>query len=637
MRHSTRIFLAGALGSLALLALWFRPDPPTPAWAQGVGIFSRASCTQINAPVASESICWDQTAGTWRVYNGAAWSSVTATNVGAFGAVGDGTTTDTTAIQNALNSGAGAVVLPAGQNYKVGALTIPSTVRWIGGGATLTQANQDSNIFTATDARDLTIADLNFQMVAADRFASGNNAVQINGSTSTIGDARNVTLRNLHILNAQHRGILVRYTRGLAVMNTVCDGCSAGPAFESVEDARISGNLVNAPQYTGQANGLSLNTETNTPSSAQHNRRVALTGNIVTGQTNGQAYLVHDCQDCVLTGNVSINNAQGLALQPVGGGTQNVTRVSVAGYVHDGATSGNAAGSSGYGISISGDGAANLASAISVNGAVITRSNAVVQAGNIGAIMLNGDTRSVSITGSTFSNVYGIGIRVAGAANQYFVIAGNTIDPVLAATDTTSVGVFLVSGGHAGAISGNVFNTVRSAIRSDGSNASVTAVNNTMQAVTNTVDASVVGTLIGPYSFASVTSTALVASASDHNFIGGGLRIGTPTGGNQGSGTVTVASAVYTNGGASLVASGSRANLTNVRGLSASSSLSNNLAGSCTFAGATCQVAFANNEPDANYFVVVGGVVDVSNKTRAGFTLTATGTRANAVDWLLVR
>ena len=52
---------------------------------------------------------------------------------------------------------------------------------------------------------------------------------------------------------------------------------------------------------------------------------------------------------------------------------------------------------------------------------------------------------------------------------------------------------------------------------------------------------------------------------------------------------------------------------------------------------ATCQVAFVNNEPDAQYFVTAGGVVQIVSKTRAGFQMQATTTNSNAVDWMLIR
>src|SRR5262245_44352969 len=86
-----RAVLAGVVSALLVLAVWLRPDPPSPAWAQGVGIFSRASCattTLINA-VAGETWCFDTTARVLTVFDGTAFVPVTASLTGAnFVAVG---------------------------------------------------------------------------------------------------------------------------------------------------------------------------------------------------------------------------------------------------------------------------------------------------------------------------------------------------------------------------------------------------------------------------------------------------------------------------------------------------------------------------------------------------------------------
>lgn len=123
------------------------------------------------------------------------------------------------------------------------------------------------------------------------------------------------------------------------------------------------------------------------------------------------------------------------------------------------------------------------------------------------------------------------------------------------------------------------------------------------------------------------------------SFAGGIAMPSGVTGGNFGQGTINIASATYLNGRAVDVATGSAGNFrTNVVGISASSSLTNNLRGTCTFAAAaTCQVAFTNNEIDAHYLTVNGCGAVTSAKTRAGFLLTATGTNSNACDWIVVR
>lgn len=118
---------------------------------------------------------------------------------------------------------------------------------------------------------------------------------------------------------------------------------------------------------------------------------------------------------------------------------------------------------------------------------------------------------------------------------------------------------------------------------------------------------------------------------------GGGLAVGSSAT-DMGTGTVNAASATYANGIPVIVAAGASPNLVNIRGISASSTLSNNLRGSCNFAAAnTCQVTFGLAESDAHYFVITSGLVNVSAKAKTGFLLTATTNNSNVVDYLIVR
>src|SRR5437899_10374708 len=81
MKPSWRVLLAGALGSLVLLGIWARPyTSPTPASAQGVGIYQRSDCTVITAPVTGQTWCFDQTQQALKVWTGSAFATAVLVN-----------------------------------------------------------------------------------------------------------------------------------------------------------------------------------------------------------------------------------------------------------------------------------------------------------------------------------------------------------------------------------------------------------------------------------------------------------------------------------------------------------------------------------------------------------------------------
>lgn len=83
-----------------------------------------------------------------------------------FGAVGDGATDDTSAIQAALNSGAGAVYFPEGTYPVSSALTLPSNITLTGDGVGNTKltvvGTGTNNIFYAVNRQNIKISDIWF-------------------------------------------------------------------------------------------------------------------------------------------------------------------------------------------------------------------------------------------------------------------------------------------------------------------------------------------------------------------------------------------------------------------------------------------------------------------------------------------
>lgn len=86
---------------------------------------------------------------------------------------------------------------------------------------------------------------------------------------------------------------------------------------------------------------------------------------------------------------------------------------------------------------------------------------------------------------------------------------------------------------------------------------------------------------------------------------------------------------------------------TSIVGISQSTSVANNLAGTATFAAATTKVvAFANNETNANYRVVITFTADAGAQAKApwvtakgttGFTVNVASATSATFDWMIIR
>jgi len=82
--------------------------------------------------------------------------------------------------------------------------------------------------------------------------------------------------------------------------------------------------------------------------------------------------------------------------------------------------------------------------------------------------------------------------------------------------------------------------------------------------------------------------------------------------------------------------------LYNVSSISSGGVVGTNLRGTATFSSATTKaVVFGTAEPDASYYVTLGGNAAgycwITSKTTSGFTINCSSSNSNAVDWILIR
>lgn len=178
-----------------------------------------------------------------------------------FGAVGDGVTDDTAAIQLAVSSGAGAVYFPSG-TYKVdGRVLLPSNVRVFGDGAasvlkkTSTATQRNTFYFSSGSASNVEIDHLNF---FSDRTMANADTAVIDGSINT------TNYDNIYI----HDNIF-SYTND----GTGCILIAAKPTT-TASNIRIVNNTFNGVKYFAVA------TNNNNSDAVIRNSHVHISGNV---------------------------------------------------------------------------------------------------------------------------------------------------------------------------------------------------------------------------------------------------------------------------------------------------------------------------------------------------------------------
>lgn len=119
-------------------------------------------------------------------------------NIKDFGAVGDGVTDDTSAIQAALNSGAAQVIVPAG-TYLHGTLTLPTGVWLVGTGGTLKANATRYQIMIAASSENSAVKSLTFDATNLTSPLVTDEKACI--STPTNGTLTNFSVENCAFLN----------------------------------------------------------------------------------------------------------------------------------------------------------------------------------------------------------------------------------------------------------------------------------------------------------------------------------------------------------------------------------------------------------------------------------------------------
>jgi len=322
-----------------------------------------------------------------------------------YGAIGDGSTTNTTALQNAIATNQ-PLYFPPGI-YLTGTLSVSSSVYWQGDGAATLQLNSTgSNIVIQTGGSQIAV-DIQGLAFNANNLNTTGNAVL------TFTSASNVLFQNNQIYNSATNGIW---------------------CFNNTTDVQILSNYIYNCVYSGilvEGNNAQLPT--------QQSVKCVISKNVVNNCTQQNGILVQrSLQDVVITDNV-ITNIGDCGIE-VGGtpgsftgsyGTKNVSianNIILSSLVYSTQGAGMLIRDSSY-VNISGNTVGTFPRGIQLlsSTGVSGTGNTLVQCGTTssgsGAIMFGQDTGWTSGTGSAIIN---LGCTIEGASGQTAIIIDNT-------------------------------------------------------------------------------------------------------------------------------------------------------------------------------------------------------------------
>jgi hypothetical protein len=210
-------------------------------WEVGLGTFTSPS-TLARSTVFSSSNSGSAVtfgAGTKDVFITLPANATPQANVKQYGAKGDGTTNDTTAIQNAINASSGALYFPAG-SYLVNQLTLKEGLILYGAGPQATIllcASNNMRIFSYTAATSLKTG---FGVVGMRLLANGKTTctgIAIDGATSSIRCSQ-IRISDLNV-EGLYYGIFLTYCANTYISNVFSTSVDNGIYINNCADTDV--------------------------------------------------------------------------------------------------------------------------------------------------------------------------------------------------------------------------------------------------------------------------------------------------------------------------------------------------------------------------------------------------------------
>ena len=342
----------------------------------------------------------------------------TVVNVKDYGAAGNDSTDDTTAIQNALSAGAGKTVYVPPGTYKITDYLTVSANTVVTGPGTIHQTGTGKAGLTLNGS-GITVEGITLKgrHATAGTYAAGEYAIYVQGG-STAARFTDTTIRNVHMHLWGTYGVYARWVTRFRILDCwINDIGYTGIGVLSGEEGAIRGNRIDniTPGVAGDMYGVALTSGGGSAAVDPRSARITVAQNVIS-RVNWEACDTHGGLDLTFTGNVLYDNYDNFAL--VGGPNNTVpTNITITGNTVFN-TADTAPPIRNAGVRVTGD---NAGVGTYCRGIVITGNTfrgvqyGVVPQATIGLV----------ISGNAFHRCSPSGIGLEGW-NKRFAITGNT-------------------------------------------------------------------------------------------------------------------------------------------------------------------------------------------------------------------
>jgi len=397
-----------------------------------------------------------------------------AMSIKAFGAVGDGATDDTAAVQAAMNAGARAVFCDPG-TFLVDTVTIPASVRHVSGTCTFKQRSANQNTLRAVKPVGLVIEGLTLQGIPGRDIAANNNGIVVSGGS-------NVLIQGVTCFGYQQNCVWAEDASDVTVDRIQGYGLSKGVQFRGVRRGAITNSVLRDTGLPNRVFTIAIYLD----SSAGHDfgicSDIRIANNLVVNYVNSQAIELHAGQRITITGNIASNVMMGISINAAVA-NDTISDIAVSGNTVHGTSTSFDGPTGGAGIQAVGFDGRRPATNVAIVGNAVRNMNAVFLDPATGAVQVH-EADNVTITGNTIYSTSGNGI-VVGPDARGVLVGHNTVSHVMALKGASS-GILVNGAGSGGSIVDNSVRSTIDGVRLGADNyPSLSVDRNTFSAVTN--------------------------------------------------------------------------------------------------------------------------------------------------------